>query len=320
MGSWNKTCGLSNLHICSGDPVYVFVLEPNEHHDRCYTTALYKPVLLPFESVYNDYGGGEDSGGVGFNYIMEAIEKNLVEQELGANQYHDIEVKRENFDEGLFFEAVHENRLNVQHHGRFDAALDFVMMRKDIVDNLLDNYEIEKYVGSNKGTYSPYGGESKDYIKYKFADIVASLPKAIEIILGKDTEFNDLMKELPEEKRKAFKLLTAGFSSLRSQDENCLAAQWLQSDNYRYSRLVRVQDLVVDMIGEDDYEDLLPLLTDHLKALFIDAYMHNIRKVWAPGCHEGSQNSDHDPYRFLCNAITKVLDDADAKYAAEYED
>ena len=27
MGSWNKTCGLSNLHIRAGDPVYVFVLE-----------------------------------------------------------------------------------------------------------------------------------------------------------------------------------------------------------------------------------------------------------------------------------------------------
>ena len=29
MGSWNKTCGISNLHIYAGTPVYVFVLQEN---------------------------------------------------------------------------------------------------------------------------------------------------------------------------------------------------------------------------------------------------------------------------------------------------
>lgn len=44
MGCWNKTCGLSKLHVYAGDPVYVFVLEQNLNHDRCYATAFWSPV------------------------------------------------------------------------------------------------------------------------------------------------------------------------------------------------------------------------------------------------------------------------------------
>ena len=67
--------------------MYVFVLEENQNRsDTCYTTSLYRPVLLPFESVYNDYGGGCDSGDIGFNLIMESIRQVLVEVPQGKNQ------------------------------------------------------------------------------------------------------------------------------------------------------------------------------------------------------------------------------------------
>ena len=99
MGCWNKTCGLSKLHIYAGDPVYVFVIEQNLDHDRCYSTAFWSPILAPFESVYNDYGGGENSGGVWFQHIMDGVRAKLIEQEVGENEYHDIAVKREGFGE-----------------------------------------------------------------------------------------------------------------------------------------------------------------------------------------------------------------------------
>lgn len=88
MGCWNKTCGLSNLHIFGSDPVYVFVLESERDDSNCYTTSLFKPLLLPFESEYNDYGGGEDSGVPAFDLIMTSLKDQLVELEIGDNQYH----------------------------------------------------------------------------------------------------------------------------------------------------------------------------------------------------------------------------------------
>ena len=53
MGCWNKTCGLTNLHIKAGERAYVFVLEKDEDDSHCYTTHMYKPLLLPFETTYN---------------------------------------------------------------------------------------------------------------------------------------------------------------------------------------------------------------------------------------------------------------------------
>lgn len=60
MGSWNQTCGLSQLHIRHGQDVMVFALVKNNGHDSlCYTTPFYSPVMLPFYAKYNDYGGSE---------------------------------------------------------------------------------------------------------------------------------------------------------------------------------------------------------------------------------------------------------------------
>jgi hypothetical protein len=76
MGCWNKTCGLSNLPILHGERTYVFVMEQvNSVGDHCYSTHLYRPVLLPFESTYNDYGGGEDEHFRADEILCEVLEK-----------------------------------------------------------------------------------------------------------------------------------------------------------------------------------------------------------------------------------------------------
>ena len=63
MGCWNKTCGLSNLYIKAGQEAYVFPLvKRSQDGERCYSHAFWKPMLLPFVTEYNDYGGGKYVG------------------------------------------------------------------------------------------------------------------------------------------------------------------------------------------------------------------------------------------------------------------
>lgn len=179
MGCWNKTCGLSKLHIFAGDPVYVFVIEQNLDHERCYSTAFWSPALIPFESKYDDYGGGEESGGVWLPYIMEALKNSLIEQEVGENEYHDIAVKRDEFNEELFFESTHEGRLLTKDWRGNSREVDFVMFRKDVVDDILTNLEIDKYVGDGKGN-RPDCPNGNNYIYYKFADVLADVPAFLD--------------------------------------------------------------------------------------------------------------------------------------------
>lgn len=308
MGCWNKTCGLSNLHITAGTPVYVFVLEDVRDDNYCYTTSLFKPLLLPFESEYNDYGGGENSKGFAFDMIMKRIQSDLVEMPLGENQYHDIEVTKENFGEELFFDAVHEDRLFVKdQYSTTPRKLQFTMFRKDVVDSILENRVIEQYVGDGKGT----GGYGNNYTYYKFADVVSDLHLLIQ-------ELAEKMKELPEDSYQRAMLGFDGIRGIFGYNHPNKAARWLQhDDSYRYSRIVDIK-LAIRIAFEggtpDALEKLEQLLTEHLKGKFIDEFMHCVRKTWIPGGHEGSQSQESDDHRLLCKTIVQVLDVEDAYY------
>ena len=297
MGCWNKTCGLSNLAIHDGEPVMVFTLvQNNDISDFCYSTALYSPVLLPFYSHYNDYGAGERSSGVGFPLIIDALKERLVEVEQGENQYHDIPVKREDFDEDKYWSAIHEQRLKVLGYKNDERDVQFVMFHKRVVDHILENYVMQQFVKR---------GDNYEYVDYKFADILASLPPVIE----------SLMATRDDDVRRWFKPL----ETLNIKDN--LAADYLcYSDTYRYSNLIDINNLIQDLIAANDDDLLAHVLIDHLTAKFIDSFMMSARKVWIPGCHEGSQSSDAEPYHALINAMTKVLAEDKAKYDYEYGD
>lgn len=316
MGCWNKTCGLSNLHITSGTRVYTFVLEQNPHHDRCYSTAFWRPVMIPFLTTYNDYGGGENSH-KNIEYILQGLREQLVEMPLGDNEYHDIEITAEKLDEELFFEAVHEGRLKVgDRFGGSDSLVDFVMMRTDIVDSICENWVREQYVGDGEGT----GGWGNNYNFYKFEDLVVGVPEFIDKLMGElnDTSENDVDSNLPTELRLKYALF--GLSGLYDYDDHNLVSSYLRGiDDYRFSRIVRPSDEVVKLAASGHREEAEALLVDILRATFINAFMEQSRKLWIPGCHEGSQSAEHSPYRVLCAAITTVLDD-EVKEGTEWEE
>lgn len=314
MGCWNKTCGLSNLHINAGMPVYVFVLEDKRDDSNCYATSLFRPLLLPFESEYNDYGGGENSSGVALPFVLKGIKDQLVEMPLGENQYHDIEVTKEKFDEALFFEAVHEGRLSIQ--GRYSVdptRLQFTMFRKDIVDNILAKREIIEYVGDGKGNYARYDGEM-NYNRYFFKDIVADIKPMLEEVKAKIAEAKE------EGEAMADYMLFSGFDALFDWKSPNKAARWMRGDNYRYSRIVDMQYCIRYAFKSDSdvaLDKLAELIEVYLMGKFIDSFMEAARKTWIPGGHEGSQSQSGGALRLLGASINQVLDIERAKWAEE---
>lgn len=314
MGCWNKTCGLSNLHIYAGDPVYVFLLEQNPHHDRCYSTAFWAPVMLPFLSEYDDYGGGENSSPA-INYILEGLKEQLVEMPLGKNEYHDIAVNKDILDEKLMFEAVHEGRLKI-HDRAFggERLVDFVMFRKDIVDHITETLVCDMYVGEGKGT----GGWGNNYIYYKFADVVAKVPEFIDKVEKELLSTDGPEGSLPPELR--LKYAMRGLAGMYDFKERNLVATYLGGlDDYRFSRILRPSDAVVRLLADGKREEAEAMLIDILRASFINSFMESTRKSWMPGGHEGSQASESKGYRVLCSAVTAALDREKADWEEENE-
>lgn len=318
MGCWNKTCGLSNLHITAGSDVYVFILEQNDDTSRCYSTAFYRPLLLPFYSKYNDYGGGEDSHGIALDYIISGLKDELVEIEQGENQYHDIPVKKDSFDIDTFFEAVHEHRLFVKNAWGNRTAVEFVMFRKDVVDDILDTYEVEKYIGDGKGTC----GWGNNYIKYKFSDVLADVPTFIdklEAVLN--NEDDSIAKHLQGVSRSVRHLLSfRGLDTVFDYRSENKVAWYMHNDSHQYSRIVNVGSAIVDAVSDGNRKLAEELLSEHIKAQFIDAFISDTRHVWMPGAHEGSQANEHAGYRTLTAAINRALDREKAEWDEEEDE
>lgn len=312
MGCWNKTCGLSNLHIKHGDEVYVFVLEENtDKTERCYSTAFWRPVLLPFVSKYNDYGGGEESSGAGFQLIMDSVANQLTEMGEGKNKYHDIPVKKEGFGEEQFFEAVHEHRLFTTNYRGGQSVIDFVMMRKDVVDHILENRVIEKYVGEGHGT-SGYGSS---YITYKFEDILKDLPEFMDKL---DTIADrEAATRNPELIEALMGVMSSGGLGVFGYNHSNKVNAWLRGDTYRYSSIVSAQSTVLDLLKNGNRADAESLVIDLLKGYYINGFMEYTRKNWGPAGHEGSQGEDPDGYRVLISAMTHVLDVEKTEWDAE---
>ncbi len=311
MGCWYKTCGLSHLHILGGAKVYVFAIEQNLHHDRCYTTAFWKPVMLPFLAEYNDYGAGENSHS-NINFVIEGIKSRLIEMPLGENECHDIAVSADQLDEELFFNAVHEGRLFVKGYHGERAQVDVVMMRADIVDNICENWELEMYVGDGKGT----GGYQNNYISYKFKDIVAKVPDFLDKVEAEINDIRDSTDTMPVDFR--FSCLKNTISELYNFKDRNLVSIYLGSiSNHRYSRIVRPTDIVVDYLVNGKRLEAEALLVDVLRGSFIDTFMEVSRITWAPGAHEGSQSQEHSSYRALCNAVSAALDNEYAEYSSD---
>lgn len=314
MGSWNKTCGISNLHIRAGEQAYVFMLEQNPHHDRCYATAFWRPLMLPFLSEYDDYGGGENSSAA-INYIIEGLKEQLVEMPLGDNKYHDIAVNKDILDEELLFEAVHEGRLKIKDRAfGGERLVDFVMFRKDIVDQITENWVRDLYVGGGKGT----GGWGNNYIYYTFADIVAKVPEFIDTVEKELLSTDGHEGDMPPELRLKYSM--RGLAGMYDHNDRNLVSIYLGAiDDYRFSRILRPGDVVVRLLADGKRADAEAMLVDILRASFINSFMEVTRKQWMPGGHEGSQAQEHKPYRVLCNAINAVLDKEKAEWEEENE-
>lgn len=311
MGSWNKTCGLSNLHIHWGTPVYVFVLEKNsDNNDDCYATSLYKPLLLPFDSEYNDYGGGENSGGIGLEPIMTALRDRLIEQSVGENEYHDIAVTREGFGEEQFFNAVRENRLFISdQYSKKPIPIKFTMFRKDIMDDILENHTFEEYVGGGAGNCGYYN----NYIRVGYRDYVNDIRPMLDHIVSEINEYRncDISKKTEQALFRSMMLFNL--------DKNRVAKQ-LDANYYRYSKLINVRNIghkLLEDSSESNIQRLTALLTEYFKGVYVDMFMHSARKTWIPGGHEGSQDTSGDALRFLYASTIRVLNREDKD---EYEE
>ncbi len=316
MGCWNNTCGLTNLPIHAGEAVYVFPIKEKDlskYRSHCYSTALYQPMIIPFTSKYNDYGAGEESGGPAFELFMEEIRRELVELEVGENQYHDIAVKREGFGEEEFFNAVHENLLFVRGFGTTDRPVFFTMVRKDVVDRMWDEWTFDMYKG--KDTEVPPGFETdKYYVKnVTYAKLASLLPEFIANLAKKFAIMEKSDKLVQRYIRRTLFEYDDGNRSL-------LESTFRVFENFEFWDLINGRECIFNFIEAGELDKAEEFARNFMVGVMVNSMMESTRRIWTPVMHLGSQSEEHAEYRLLHKLANDVLDARDAEMDAYNDD
>lgn len=304
MGSWNNTCGLTNLPIIAGESVYVFPIRERDlskYRSHCYSTALYQPVLIPFVAEYNDYGAGENCSGIALDLTIEELRRTLIELEIGENKYHDIAVKRNDFDDVKFFEAVNEKRLFVHGWGESNRPVFFTMIRKDVADRMWNEWTFDQWRGS-EGVV-PEGFESDQYYikNVTYAKIAAMIPQYLAAI-------SKVIKDLDNNQITIDRYITR---SLLQRGK--LAANYLLDnifhyfENFEFWDLLNGRECIVNYIIQGELERAEEFIRTYMMGVMINHIMESTRRIWLPVMHMGSQNECYSDYRFLNTVTNDVM-------------
>lgn len=310
MGCWHETCGISNLPIKGGDEVVIFVLTNNyssiEMIDE--SVSLYSVLPIPFYGIYNEYGGADNCYGNELNLVMDSLKKSLVEIDEGTNKYHEIDVKRDNFSVDKFFEACAEHRMKVETNC-VEFSVDRVMIRKDVFDHILDNYQFKEWIS-----------ERHDYMNYKFSDIISDLPEFVRRAKVKIMSEMDDLGCISSSYRYITPFRGLFTKNAILEPEMNLADIWMKRmDSYEFtSPIFNPTESSIDLLQNKSEDEVITFLTEYVKCLVIDSFLRETRKMWIPQAGKGSQNDEHAPYRVLISAMNKVLDTEQAKW--DYND
>lgn len=313
MGCWNGTCGISQLPITNNEEIYVIPLLEKKGFNMCYTSALFKPSLIGFEAKYDGYGSGEQCHGLFLDRVIQTCRENLVEKDIGENEYHDIAVKRDEFGTDKFFEAVHEGRLEIKNYGRKDTKIHFSVIRKDVVDRLWTDWQFDVYVGKGNGsdpddhyernvTYAKYASQVPDMVQ-KMHEFFYGLNKSM-------TRTGDPVRD------KIDKLSLRMFYrfSVPGVDDSFGRKFDRALENYNYAWQFSPKEEILDLIEAGELEKATEMLQEILRYVMIESFMGSTRRIWLPSTHQGSQSQDYDEYKLLGNIINDIIDDKVKEY------
>lgn len=334
MGCWNKTCALSNLPIFAGDEVYVFLIEQNGlglgSGNHCYSNHLYSPIITPFYSHYDDYGAGENNGGAALPVIINALKKVVIEKEVGKNQYHDLEVKRDTLSEDNLFELMREQRLsiknpyrNLNENNQEEVLIEFVMMKKDIVDDILNEYTMEVYWNNS-------------FVKFQLSDVFCEVDAVIDAVIQANKTREGVIKVLDDNRGSLTRENVKSLSDLYLVSHNggmdisaytmepLLVQAGLKTSAFinilhscsmnNHSRIVSFWPEFSNMISEENLDTARSYFVDTFKGIFIHSFFESTRRSWIPQSGEGGQNTNFDEHKMLANSILKSIEKTEKEW------
>jgi len=295
MGCWNGTCMISNLPIISGEKVKLVILHDLFNHDRysggfCYANGLMRPLFLPIDGEYNDYGMIENIvENRNFHFVTEHLKK----------AYSQIEVEKEILNEFTLEDVltgIERSSLRVKRNkDLFQPAdkeltkgnLAFVMIRKDIWDAICDEYVGEFWNDDTEETANgQYYISAKEYCKRRIKANLDALAKLKEIEATGD-----------DHAAAKFALIEMRYESIFMGPEDALVKY-----GFDYSELL------------ENTENIAELTNAWTEMVIINSFLNATRKAWFVQQGAGAQNADWEVYKMLNKIVDEICDEKINEY------
>ena len=266
MGSWNGTCGISNLPILHGEEIVLFIIKKNQHARNgeggyVYCNDQYEPFTFPIHGHYNDYGG------------IEAVSKN---GEIAFKHFIDKMIPAIGDKKGQAPSDIEELVNDYIERGEYEN-IGFMMVRKDIWDAMINDPGMKVEYEKTKQAAQSF----IDSFKVKWNDLKTEYPEDEDI-----NEFNTA----------TYRLLNPFSFSSQYGRNNFL--DWI--DNYTYG-LNRFKGFLTKLPFQQN-DDMKIALVDLITMTRI---LSDLRKGWMIQAGAGSQNEDVDLHKALAIAVLK---------------
>ena len=282
MGSWNTTCGLTNLPILTGTPVHVFPIKEKNtrtYRSHCETDAFYSPCLFSFKAIYDDGGQYTDYSGPVLDTIMQQLYSAL--NGTGSRAIFADSRMNHTIAPELFFRLTLDNDIRVYDgNWRNGAPVFYTAIRADVIDRLWQEWSFTEYYR--------FSDDSRGYLTLTFEEINDMVPEYVDripvveekdLIILMDVDTGDPLMD--------------NFSRLSQQ------SPW---------DLIKYRNTVLKHVREGNNALAVELIREQLKGVMVSHFMTKTRNVWLPNVHEGSQSEQYEEHQLLADITRDVAE------------
>lgn len=336
MGCWNETCGISQMPICAGDKVRMFLIVESEHwHDvaQCYTTDLWRPFGLPLKGTYDEYGGIENIEQDALSdLLLESLREIIVEV---PNRMGEVFKRDEldwktalNFltDEGLKVTDPHHVSFitkklddvlakfkaefpNLPVNGWSSERSDLADEQKELVNNdpsVVRMYHMMVHEDIYQALAREYKTPSSRFSSWTEGNMRAELEAGAHMYIKQvrqDLEATKGMSEL-DKATHSFRKMSRRYET---HNRFVSATNYLTGNYGSGSYLRKYLDFVEKRIEEgatDDDTGIKNLTDQFIDFVCFNMCMTLLRKPWAPQCGKGGQDREFILHKFLGEKIS----------------
>lgn len=278
MGCYNGTCGISNLPIHAGNPIYLLLMISNGDWTQSiagqayYPDDLYKPIGFPIEGEYDDYGG------------IENVKQNQLNEHFFRDQFKYFRRNNDGEYEPYCWESFELFLSDLTEDDLFVEVMDwdFSNASRDVAPVKVPKMAIISYMMVHKSLYDRLIESVGNRIPYDKTEPVATLyKKQVEKQLQKYERENELAKLCGYEN--VLFTFTTTYSSLFDKSYDYFADVYIQTKD----------------------EAILNSLRDFILWKFAMSYM---RKGYHCYTGLGSQCSDYELHKIVAEFILETYE------------